>query len=257
LGSVPVTGCGTLKNGQGWGENALYPLDLKRIPHAAYTALLDPKTLIPAAGALVFTGNDFDEKVSSWAAKHNPIFGSKENAANASDYLLNTLYAETILTAFATPSGDDPENWIYWKTKGIAVELIALGATEGATDLLKNATSRTRPDGSDNKSFPSSHSSSSFCSATLANRNLNSIPLSDPVRIPLQVGNILLATSVAWARVEAQKHFPSDALVGAALGNFLGAFIHDAFLGLPQDNGFSFTVFPLKGGARAEFYFAF
>ena len=34
-----------------------------------------------------------------------------------------------------------------------------------------------------------------------------------------------------WARIEAGAHFPSDTLLGAALGNFVASFVNDAFLG--------------------------
>jgi hypothetical protein len=47
-----VTGCGTLKNGRGWAQDAVYPVELKRIPRAAFNALVDPETLIPVAGAI-------------------------------------------------------------------------------------------------------------------------------------------------------------------------------------------------------------
>jgi hypothetical protein len=77
------------------------------------------------------------------------------------------------------------------------------------------------------------------------------------MRLPLQVGNIVLATFTAWARVEAQKHYPSDMLAGAALGHFLTAFIHDAFLGLPEDMRFGIVIIPLKGGGKAEVSFHF
>lgn len=258
--TLPVTGCGTLnngRNGRGWGQDAIYPVDLKTIPRAAYNAFFDLQTLVPAAGALVFALDDFDGRVSDWATKHSPIFGSEENAKKASDYLAVTLHAEAALTALATPSGDDSKNWAYSKVKGITAESVAWIATSGATDLTKDATNRTRPNGSKNGSFPSDHSSLAFSGATLANRNLNSIPLPGKVRLPLQVGNILLGTSVAWARVEARKHFPSDVLAGAALGYFLTAFIHDAFLGLPEDERFGFVIFPLEGGAMTKFYLAF
>jgi hypothetical protein len=255
--SIPVTGCGTLKNDRGWGQDAIYPVDLKRVPRAAYNALFDLQTLIPTAGAVVFGASNLDKKVSNWASDHTPIFGSKDNANKASDYLLIPLYSETLLTALVTPSGDDPKNWAYWKMKGIAVEGLALGTTLGATALLKEATNRTRPDESNDKSFPSSHSSNAFVNSTLSNRNLNAISLPNEVRLPLQVGNILLSTSVAWARVEAQKHYPSDVLAGAALGHFLTAFIHDAFLGLPEDMRFGIVIIPLKGGGKVELSFNF
>ena len=73
----------------------------------------------------------------------------------------------------------------------------------------------------------------------------------------MEVANILLATSVSWARVEAGKHFPSDVLAGAALGHFLSAFIHDAFMGLPRDNRLSFDVLPSKHGVMIGLSCAF
>jgi hypothetical protein len=250
-----MTGCGTLQNDRKWGQDAVYPVDLKKIPDAAYHAFFDLQTLIPAAGALVFGVSHADDKVSDWATNHTPIFGSKNNANDASDYLLYALEAETFATALATPSGKDPKDWAYSKAKGLTVELGAELVTAGTTSLLKDLTDRSRPDGG-SKSFPSNHSSEAFSSSTLANRNLNSITMSDKVRVPMQVANILLATSVGWARVEAGKHFPSDVLAGAALGHFLSAFIHEAFMGLPGDDRLGFYVLPSKHGAMIGLSFA-
>jgi membrane-associated phospholipid phosphatase len=57
--------------------------------------------------------------------------------------------------------------------------------------------------------------------------------------------------------VEGQQHYPSDVLVGAALGHFLTAFIHDALLNLPEDGNVDFAVFPVKGGAGMKLAFRF
>jgi hypothetical protein len=38
----------------------------------------------------------------------------------------------------------------------------------------------------------------------------------------------------SWARLEGNYHYPSDVLLGAALGNFIGRFLNDAFIG-PND----------------------
>ena len=252
-----VTGCGTLQNGRGWGQDAIYPLDLKRIPSAAINALLDPQTLIPVAGALVFTVDDYDRKVSDWARRHTPIFGSNKTADNAYSPLRTTLEAEWYLTVVATPSGENPKDIVFSKMKGWAVGWVAQQATSETTSFIKDQTGRTRPDGSDNQSFPSSGSSTAFTYATLANRDLDSIPVPDEVKVPLKIGNILLATTVAWSRVEAGAHFPSDVLVGAALGHFISAFIYDAFMGLPEDRRFIFFVSPSKRGAMIEGAYAF
>jgi membrane-associated phospholipid phosphatase len=255
--SLFTSGCGTLSNGRGWGQDAIYPVDLKRVGRAAHNAFFDLETLIPALGAAIFAIDDFDEDVSDWASENTPIFGSKEAAEDASDYLRYTLLAEAVVTALATPSNGDSKDWAYYKLKGLAVEGVAMGITEGTTSLLKEVTDRTRPDGSDHQSFPSSHASGAFSSSTLANRNLDYIRMPWYLRRPIQIANIGLAASTAWARVEGEKHFPSDVLAGAALGHFLSAFIHDAFLNLPEQEVFGLVICPRRGGAMAQLSFSF
>ena len=218
-------------------------------------ALIDPQTFVPAAGALVFGLSKWDKKVSHWATEHTPIFGSTINAANSAIYFEIPLYTEVFITALATPSGDNSKDWVYSKMKGMAVEGAAELLTVGVTSLLKDVTGRTRPNGSSHASFPSGEASAAFSSVALSNRNLDSIELPKEVKIPLKIANILLGTTVAWARVEAQAHFPSDVLAGAALGNFLSITVHDSFLNLPKEKTYGFNVSPLKHGVMAGLYF--
>jgi hypothetical protein len=226
-------GCGTLPSGRRWGEDA-YRTSLGRVGAAARDALLDPATLVPLAGAAVFLiDGDLDERASDWATEHRPVFGSGRAAEDWSDHLLHALAAEALVTALATPSGDGGE-WLWNKGKGIlGVEVPAILLVSGAAQISKDATNRARPEGSSESSFPSGHATTAFSTATLSNRNLESLEMPGGLRLGLQAGNYLLASSVAWARVEGGRHYPSDVLVGAALGHFLTAFLHDAFLGLP------------------------
>jgi len=227
-----VTSCGTLPNGRGWGQDAIYPFDLGRIGRAAYDAAVDLQTLIPlAAGAAVAP---FDHRVSDWATAHTPIYGSQSTAASVDTAVLTPLQYEWIATALATPSGDSPGEWIYDKAKGMAVEWSSQIANANTTLFLKRAIGRTRPD-RDTQSMPSSAASEAFNYTSLSNRNLDDIPaLPSAVRVPMQVGNIVAASAVGWARVEAGEHYPSDVLAGAALGHFLTSFICKAFMGLPE-----------------------
>ncbi len=252
-----LTGCGTLQNGRGWGEDAMNPGNIKMIPRTFYNALKDPKTLIPAAGALAFYGGKLDKKVSRWANKHNPIYGSRINADDASDLLLIPLRVGFLLSAITTPSGDDIKNWVYWKIKGIGVEYATFLGAMKTTNILKDATNRTRPDQSDDKSFPSGHATEAYSLATLANRNFEHVSLPENIRITFQIANILLASGVAWARIEADKHYPSDVLAAAALSNFICNFMHDILLGLPMDNKPTFMMSPLKNGWVVEFFIYF
>lgn len=246
-----ATGCSTLPNGRGWGQDAIYPLQWKRIPQAAKNALLDPATWIPAAGAALFAIDDWDEKTARWATERTPIFGSQETADNASDVMLTALGAVTLVTAVATPGGDEPLEWSWAKAKGLAVEYGAVAANQFLTEEIKEATGRDRPDGPRDSSFPSLHASSAATFAALANRNVKSIAMPTWARTSVQVTTTTTAAAVGWARIEARKHFPTDVLAGAALGNFLSVFIHDAFMNLPEDSQFGFRIEPSPKGVWA------
>ena len=144
-----ITGCGTLENGRGWGQDALYPVNGKRVSKALYNAGTDWGTLIPAGGAVVSSLGNFDERVNSWATGHNPIFGSMDSASRAANYLVGILQAEVVVTALATPSGEDSKEWVSSKAKGLSVELGAELVTAGVTNGLKNISNRERPGGRD------------------------------------------------------------------------------------------------------------
>jgi len=236
-----------------WGENVIWPIDGERVAKAAYNALIDPQTYIPAAGALVFTISDWDRKTSNWASERTPVFGSQNTAKNDSYDLLWPLIGETVITAIAIPDGDNSKQWVIDKAKGLGLEGGAFGVTTLATTILKNIANRQRPNGSNSQSFPSGHASSAFAASTLSNRNLDMIDIPDGLRTGLKVGNILLASGVCWARVESNAHFPSDVLAGAALGHFLSAFIYDGFMNLPDDGKVSLEILPYNRGVAISF----
>jgi membrane-associated phospholipid phosphatase len=253
---IPITDCGTLENGRGWGQDALYPVDGKRVSKALFSAATDWGTLIPAGGAIVSSFDSFDARVNSWATSHTPIFGSINSASRASDYLEGILQAEVLVTALATPSGEDPKEWVSSKAKGLSVEVGADLVTAGVTGALKSTTNRERPSGGD-YSFPSGHTSNAFTNVALANRNLQYITMSDNLRFALEVSNWLLASATGWARIEADAHWLTDVFAGAAVGYFFGTFLHDGFMGLPEENPARVQVVPLRGGAMLALSFHF
>lgn len=258
-----VTGCsGTMENDRGWDPDVSFG---DRLGQSAWNALADWQTLGPAVGAAIFGIGEFDERTSAWAIEHNPVFGSIDNAQDWSDYLNIALIAETAGTLIAMPSGDDPETDSSEgsKIKDIGVEVGAWGAATGATGILKIVVGRPRPGSNrgSKKSFPSGHTSTAFSLSTLSNRNLDYMNSKGTnfggYKEVIQWGNIGLATGVAWARVEGEKHYPSDVLAGASLGYFLTAFVHDFFFGLPDDNAFDFQITPVKDHTMVQMAFRF
>ncbi|RJR33276.1 MAG: phosphatase PAP2 family protein [Deltaproteobacteria bacterium] len=241
-----VTGCGTLANGRGWGQDATLFPGWERVGKAALNAALEPETWAPAVGAAVFQIGSLDRNLTNWASKRTPIFQSRDNADIASEALQATSEAAAVITALATPSGEESSDWTLNKAKGLAVGIAAVALTEATTDLLKYTTNRTRPDNSGRDSFPSGHASRTAACNTLAARNLQSLEMPGAARVGLRSGFLALTLSTGWARLESKKHYPSDVLAGMALGHFLGAFINDAFLGLDRPKNFFFSMEPSK-----------
>ena len=81
------------------------------------------------------------------------------------------------------------------------------------TTILKYSVQRTRPDGSNNLSFPSGHTSSAFSLATVAKQHYGW-----KVGVPAY----LLASGIGLSRIEKDKHYLSDVLAGATLGVIVG-----------------------------------
>ena len=234
------SGCSTMSNGRGWGQDVGFG-NWNKIKRAAVNAATDPETWVPALGAVVMSMGDLDKEVSEWASDETPIYGSQEDARDASDDLKDSLQAITILTAIAAPSGDNAGEWASSKAKGLLVEIAAGGLAQTPTSFLKDNVNRTRPDGSNERSFPSGHATQAYAYSTLSSRNVNAMRFSNTTKKVTRIGLKTLAAGTAWVRIEARKHYPSDVLAGAALAHFLSAFIHDAFMGIDQNTIISVT----------------
>ena len=89
----------------------------------------------------------------------------------------------------------------------------ALVVTEAYTGILKYSVQRTRPDGTDNLSFPSGHTSAAFTLATVAEHHYG---------WKIGVPAYLLASGIGYSRMEKDKHYLSDVLAGATLGIIVG-----------------------------------
>ena len=243
-----LTGCSTLSTSRTWGEDATWNPGWDRLREATVDAVKSPRTWGPLAAALVLQIDDMDERVTDWASDNTPVFGSMDNADRWSDYLRDASGGVYLMTALLTPGGDDPLEWTTSKLKGLATGASAWGVTAGTTDLLKGQADRTRPDGSDNRSFPSGHASTAGAFTTLSMRNISCMSLSRSFERYINLAFYGIAAGTAWARVEARQHYPSDVLTGYAIGHLASAIINDAFLGLDTGKGAILAVEPSRQG---------
>lgn len=92
----------------------------------------------------------------------------------------------------------------------------SIGATALLVGGLKEAFPKTRPDGSDRKSFPSGHTSNAFAAAAT---------LTERQGLAVGLPAFAVAGFVGLARVEGKKHYWSDVAVGAGIGAAAGFLI--------------------------------
>jgi membrane-associated phospholipid phosphatase len=216
---------------------------------SAVNAARDPWVWAPLAGAAVLQIDDLDERSADWAREHTPIFGSQRNAEQWSDDLRTVSVLAHYATIVATPSGDDFGEWVANKARGTLVGVAAVSSTVLVTRSLKTSIGRERPNGRDDESFPSGHTSTSAVHTRLASRNLRSMEMSDGARLGLDVGLYALTIGTSWSRIEAGWHFPADTLFSMALGNFMASFVNDAFLGVDASPTASISVAAMSDGA--------
>jgi membrane-associated phospholipid phosphatase len=252
-----VSGCGSLPDGTRWGAAATLTPGWNRVGESALDAARSPWVWAPLAGAAVLQVGSWDEDLAEWAREETPVFGSESSAADWSDDLRTAAVAGYAVSVLATPSGAVDGDWFAAKARGVAVGAGAFGATAGITDALKSATSRERPNGRDDASFPSGHASTAAVLGTLTARNLQHLDLRPATRTALEIGAGAITAGTAWARVEAGAHYPSDVLAGVALGNFMGAFFTQAFLGLEPGERLALSAEPTRGGATLRWQLRF
>jgi membrane-associated phospholipid phosphatase len=81
------------------------------------------------------------------------------------------------------------------------------------TSVIKELVGRERPNGQDEKSFPSGHTSNSFALAAVAQRHYG---------WKIGVPAYLTAGLVGASRIQQDKHYLSDVVAGATLGYLVG-----------------------------------
>jgi len=82
----------------------------------------------------------------------------------------------------------------------------------GVVYTLKHTIHSTRPDGTDNHSFPSGHTATAFCGATTLHKEYGKV---SPW---ISVAGYTVATITAIDRVRRNRHHWGDVLAGAAIG---------------------------------------
>lgn len=131
------------------------------------------------------------------------VFSSKaqnKTITTSGDILQLAIPAVAFGSTFIWNNDNTKPSWQFVKAYGTGLIL---------QQSLKHLVLEKRPDGSDNYSFPSGHTTSAFSGAAFIQQ-----------RYGWKYGlpSYVLASYVGYTRVQAQKHYPWDVLGGALIG---------------------------------------
>ncbi len=132
--------------------------------------------------------------------------------------------------------------WSQGDTEGLKQLTYTMATTVGAAEVLKNTVHSVRPDGSDNKSFPSAHTAVAFAAVRYMDKRYSA------EIAPYTPWLYAAAGLTGVARVQANKHHWQDVLAGGALG--WGA---AQWWAAPIQGG-QLSVLPSSGGLALAWY---
>ncbi|MDF3937145.1 phosphatase PAP2 family protein [Pseudomonas citronellolis] len=218
-----------------------------RVGDSAQRAVVDPGTWAPVAGAAVIAAGNWDHKWQKSAANHEWFFGGDAN--QAADRMLNISTAVSVATALvASPKGLDNEETWSWRGRNLALLTVDRYAVTGLVEEWKEISGRDRPDGIPDDSFPSKHTAVTATHNQFTRRNLDYIDMDPTLRFTAKAGLYTVDGLTALSRVEGSKHYPTDTLVGMAVGNFVANFTYNLFLEGSPESAYTFGVMPEDGG---------
>lgn len=111
--------------------------------------------------------------------------------------------------AFAIPAAAYGSTYYMDDKEGRQQFYYSFATNVATTQVLKSVIDKERPNGRDEDSFPSGHTSMAFQGASFIHKRYGL-----EYSIPAYVG----ATFVGYSRIDADKHDTTDVLAGAALG---------------------------------------
>lgn len=136
-----------------------------------------------------------------------------------------------------------------WK-RMLVSDAFSAAIMTGVVQGLKSTTNVTRPDGSNNHSFPSGHTATAFMTATMLSKEYGHI---SPW---ISAGGYSVATATGLMRMANNKHWLSDVLVGAGIGILsteFGYWIADMMM---KDKGLEIADAPFEhiGYSKPSFF---
>jgi membrane-associated phospholipid phosphatase len=210
VSSICLLACLSVTPGEAWAQDVPAPADRSLIQTIAddlkSVASKESVSLLSAATAFALFVSPFDANLTYSASCSTFLKTTFEPWARVAgqEWLLGSGAVATyaIGKVFDRP-----------RVAAIGGDLIEAQVVAGASTLaLKQVIRRTRPDG-EPRSFPSGHASGTFAAATVVQRHFGL-----KGAIPAYAAAVL----ITGARMQANSHYPTDLIIGAAVGILSG-----------------------------------
>jgi PAP2 superfamily len=241
-----------------WGRDALWPIRGSKIKEAFIKNASSPHVWVPLIGAGAVHWAGYDKKISKSQVQEKAVFTTPKNTSYWSDHLNNILLMEmyaSILFTSSMPEDDSLAKWAWAKTKGGFVTNLASSSSRAGRDVLARWFKRERPNKLDNLSFPSGHSAEAGSRNMLISKNLDNTDMNPYLRTGIKIVNTGMASGTLWARLEGERHYPSDILTGYAVGSFIAGFVFDSLMNL--DEGEQFSILPMNNQVSVQYGWRF
>lgn len=174
----------------------------RNAPGKAVSVFLAP-TLLIGAGIATMEDRLWYDRYDAYDCIQRNYPGFQSNVEN---YL---LFLPALSVYGLNLAGVKGKNNIVDRSVALVVSITLAGL---GSNFLKSATNVWRPDGSDDRSFPSSHTALAFVSATFLHEEYKH-------RSPwYSIAGYSVATATGILRMMNNEHWLSDVLVGAGLG---------------------------------------
>ncbi len=200
-----------------------------RFRRGVRTAAVDPHTWVPLVAAGAIAVADADEDISEWASGIGIFdFGDAEITG---DVMLGMTVAAAAATAGDpyAPRIPSPDPWR--RIDRVNAAVVGIGSAAVVSPMIKDAIGRKRPKGETRDSMPSGHATVVAAACAVGKRNVARGTLSGRAQWVGRAWFEAMPWLNAWNRIESERHYPTDTLVGHSIGNFIGVLADELIVG--------------------------
>ena len=196
---------------------------IQRTKYASNKAITDPMTWGSALAAASLYAT-YDDDITKHYMEHN-IFDS-----NIDEPLRNingiTMYASALFIKNDTPKEMRQRIFTDWAGSATA---------RYTTTTLNRIIKKKTPSGNDDYAIGSHHALDPFANSALTRKNVADMSIPTWGKYTINTISYVSSVGSAFTRVQEGGHSVADQLVSASIGNFIGVFFYEVFIGYNTD----------------------